>query len=201
MQHHRTIRRRILDATSTTGRVAVGLTAALLMFTWAATAWADPSIPPTAAAAASIAAVPPDASTVPFVSGSDQRCLTVDSRTECFVTIFNDTISCSGFSPNAKWTNGFAETYAYGGWPATAQMTITWTAFGVEGFTGGPSGSNYGITSASWQSGVNGSGLVTLNYNGVTAFGFALWAETTLSGTYTVHGHNYLYSVSGSKLC
>ena len=136
----------------------------------------------------------------PSVSGNDQRCFQVDGKRECFVTVFNDTIDCSGLT-TTTWKNGFAETYVYGGWPATSKMKITWPGVGVSGFTGGPSGWNVGITSASWTSPVHSSGLVTLNYSGIQAFGFPLQAQTSVTGNYVVHGHNYIYSVTGSKHC
>ncbi|HZS30353.1 MAG TPA: hypothetical protein VFA37_03785 [Gaiellaceae bacterium] len=136
------------------------------------------------------------------MSGNDQRCFNVDGKNECFVTAFNDSIDCSSFSLYSTWTNGFAETYVYGGWSGTAKMTITWSAFGVDGFSGsGPSGTEYGSTSATWTSSTHSSGLVTLNYSGIKAFGWALHASTTVTGYYTVHGHDYIYSVTGSKLC
>jgi len=141
------------------------------------------------------------AAVTPYVNGNDQRCFNIDGKNECFVTYFNDTIDCSGFSLYATWKNGFAETYVYGGWSGTAKMKIKWSAFGVDGFSGGPSGTQYGSTSATWTSSTHSSGLVTLNYNGIKAFGFAVQAATTVTGYYTVHGHNYVYSVTGSKLC
>lgn len=138
---------------------------------------------------------------IPQVNGNDQRCFSVDGKNECFVTAFNDTIDCSGYSVTSTWKDGFAETYVYGGWSGTAQMKIKWSAVGVTGFSGGPSGAQYGSTSATWTSSPHSSGLVTLNYSGIKAFGFALQASTTVTGYYTVHGHNYIYSVQGSKLC
>lgn len=140
------------------------------------------------------------ATLAPQVSGNDQRCFNVDGKNECFVTAFNDTIDCSA-PLSTTWKNGFAETYVYGGWAGKAKMTIKWSMFGATSFTGGPSGTNYGTTSATWSSSVNSSGLVTLNYSGIKAFGYPLQASTTVTGHYTVHGHDYVYSVTGSKLC
>ncbi len=169
---------------------------------WAATALIATAVPTASAAASTGPSRVGSMANVkqPYVSGNDQRCLTVAGKKECFVTAFNDTIDCSA-PVTTTWKNGFAETYVYGGWPATAKMKITWSGTGISGFTGGPSGWNVGTTSASWTSSAHASGLVTLNYSGIQAFGFPLQAETTVTGNYVVHGHNYIYSVNGSKLC